>query len=84
MSIEVELWPYDFPASADFQYADQRGVVSGRLLVQDRCVIKIPNPSYHRVYIIWNWNPLHYLNTCTHKIRNNDLTTILFYFFKKS
>ncbi|KAL7617886.1 hypothetical protein Lser_V15G00035 [Lactuca serriola] len=38
MSIEVELWPYDFPASADFQYANQRGVVSGRLLVQDRLI----------------------------------------------
>lgn len=36
MSIEVKKWPYDFPASNDFQFAYQRGTVSGRLLVLDR------------------------------------------------
>ncbi|GER34850.1 rhamnogalacturonate lyase family protein [Striga asiatica] len=35
MLIETESWPYDFPASDDFPFADQRGVVSGRLLVRD-------------------------------------------------
>ncbi|CAA0812539.1 Rhamnogalacturonate lyase family protein [Striga hermonthica] len=35
MLIETQSWPYDFPASADFLPAEQRGVVSGRLLVQD-------------------------------------------------
>ncbi|KAK4571997.1 hypothetical protein RGQ29_030411 [Quercus rubra] len=36
MMIEVESWPYDFPASDDFPTADQRGSVSGRLQIQDR------------------------------------------------
>ncbi|XP_065618665.1 rhamnogalacturonate lyase B [Quercus suber] len=36
MMIEVESWPYDFPASEDFPTADQRGSVSGRLQIQDR------------------------------------------------
>ncbi|XP_059460382.1 probable rhamnogalacturonate lyase B [Corylus avellana] len=35
---EVQSWPYDFPASNDFQSSDQRGNVSGRLLIQDRYV----------------------------------------------
>lgn len=38
MSVEVEHWPYDFPASNDFQSAHQRGAVSGTLLVQDRFI----------------------------------------------
>jgi rhamnogalacturonan endolyase len=33
---EVQSWPYDFPASEDFQSADQRGNVQGRLLIRDR------------------------------------------------
>uniref|UniRef100_A0A2C9VXR4 rhamnogalacturonan endolyase n=1 Tax=Manihot esculenta TaxID=3983 RepID=A0A2C9VXR4_MANES len=36
MEIEVQSWPYCFPASEDFQKSDQRGNVSGRLLVKDR------------------------------------------------
>ncbi|KAF5462025.1 hypothetical protein F2P56_018067 [Juglans regia] len=36
MKIEVESWPYHFPASEDFPSSDQRGCVSGRLLIQDR------------------------------------------------
>ncbi|CDP00941.1 unnamed protein product [Coffea canephora] len=36
MNQEVESWPYGFPASEDFPKADQRGIVSGNLLVQDR------------------------------------------------
>ncbi|KAJ4701494.1 Rhamnogalacturonate lyase family protein [Melia azedarach] len=35
---EVKNWPYKFPASKDFLSSDQRGSVSGRLLVEDRYV----------------------------------------------
>lgn len=38
MNKEVQSWPYDFPASDDFQKASQRGSVCGTLLVRDRCV----------------------------------------------
>ncbi|KAL6572548.1 hypothetical protein OROMI_013506 [Orobanche minor] len=34
--VEVQSWPYSFPASDDFQPADERGNVTGRLLVSDR------------------------------------------------
>ncbi|XP_075089667.1 uncharacterized protein LOC107815910 [Nicotiana tabacum] len=40
MLIETENWPYDFPLSQDFVQADQRGTVSGRLLVSDSYVSK--------------------------------------------
>ncbi|THU47916.1 hypothetical protein C4D60_Mb09t20710 [Musa balbisiana] len=33
---EVESWPYEFPVSEDFQKCDQRGSVTGRLLVRDK------------------------------------------------
>ncbi|CAJ1970533.1 unnamed protein product [Sphenostylis stenocarpa] len=33
---EVQSWPYDFPASEDFQKSSQRGSVCGTLLVRDR------------------------------------------------
>ncbi|KAL1308753.1 hypothetical protein AAHE18_17G129000 [Arachis hypogaea] len=36
MNEEVENWPYDFPASEDFQISSERGSVSGTLLVRDR------------------------------------------------
>uniref|UniRef100_A0A2P2INM9 rhamnogalacturonan endolyase n=2 Tax=Rhizophora mucronata TaxID=61149 RepID=A0A2P2INM9_RHIMU len=36
MMAETESWPYSFPASKDFQKADERGSVCGRLLVRDR------------------------------------------------
>ncbi|KAK3016084.1 hypothetical protein RJ639_005679 [Escallonia herrerae] len=36
MLVEVQSWPYSFPASKDFQLSEQRGNISGRLLVQDR------------------------------------------------
>ncbi|KAK2975653.1 LOW QUALITY PROTEIN: hypothetical protein RJ640_000678 [Escallonia rubra] len=36
MSIETESWPYDFPLSEDYLLDDQRGMVSGRLLVRHR------------------------------------------------
>ncbi|XP_062001223.1 probable rhamnogalacturonate lyase B [Rosa rugosa] len=35
MMIEVQSWPYSFPASEDFPKSDQRGDVSGRLLIRD-------------------------------------------------
>ncbi|KAK1301050.1 hypothetical protein QJS10_CPB13g00285 [Acorus calamus] len=38
MLMEVRSWPYNFPASDDFPKADQRGSVSGRLLVRDRYI----------------------------------------------
>lgn len=38
MMSEVQSWPYNFPASDDFQKSEERGCVSGRLLVQDRYV----------------------------------------------
>ncbi|GKC43493.1 probable rhamnogalacturonate lyase B [Tanacetum coccineum] len=38
MSMEVERWPYEFPASDDFKSSHQRGAISGRLLVQDRFI----------------------------------------------
>lgn len=36
MLVEVQSWPYSFPASEDFLKSDRRGSVSGRLLVRDR------------------------------------------------
>ncbi|PHU20511.1 hypothetical protein BC332_11662 [Capsicum chinense] len=39
MQHEVQSWPYSFPASEDFPSADQRGSVSGKLLVQDKYII---------------------------------------------
>ncbi|KAJ4701496.1 Rhamnogalacturonate lyase family protein [Melia azedarach] len=38
MTYEVQSWPYEFLASKDFPRSDQRGTVTGRLLVQDRYV----------------------------------------------
>ncbi|XP_038882453.1 probable rhamnogalacturonate lyase B [Benincasa hispida] len=36
MRIERSKWPYNFVESGDFPSSDQRGTVSGRLLVRDR------------------------------------------------
>ncbi|XVE95154.1 hypothetical protein REPUB_Repub02eG0072000 [Reevesia pubescens] len=38
MMAEVQSWPYNFPASENFPKSEQRGNVSGRLLVQDRYI----------------------------------------------
>ncbi|XP_028051729.1 uncharacterized protein LOC114256303 [Camellia sinensis] len=38
MLIETQSWPYDFPLSEDFPHADQRGTVSGILLVRDKYI----------------------------------------------
>ncbi|CAN1288794.1 Rhamnogalacturonate lyase [Linum perenne] len=45
MKVEVESWPYNFPASEDFPKADQRGRISGRFLIHDRCVSKTIVPG---------------------------------------
>ncbi|XP_039132469.1 probable rhamnogalacturonate lyase B isoform X2 [Dioscorea cayenensis subsp. rotundata] len=42
MENEVKSWPYKFPASADFEKAQIRGSVSGRLMVQDWGMINVP------------------------------------------
>jgi rhamnogalacturonan endolyase len=39
MLMEVQSWPYNFPESDDFPKWDERGNVSGRLLVKERCVL---------------------------------------------
>ncbi|KAH0695015.1 hypothetical protein KY290_023277 [Solanum tuberosum] len=49
MLIETENWPYEFPLSQDFVGADQRGIVSGRLLVNDSYMSKTlitPNSTF--------------------------------------
>ncbi|THU63923.1 hypothetical protein C4D60_Mb01t20970 [Musa balbisiana] len=38
--VEVEKWPYEFPASEDFHKSEQRGSVSGRLFVLDKHISK--------------------------------------------
>lgn len=38
MLVEVQSWPYSFPASEDFPSTDQRGNVGGQLLVQERFI----------------------------------------------
>ncbi|KAL9229575.1 hypothetical protein vseg_005026 [Gypsophila vaccaria] len=39
---EVQKWPYSFPLSDDFPKANQRGLVTGRLLVKDSSEVAIP------------------------------------------
>jgi hypothetical protein len=36
---EVRKWPYSFPRSTDFTKAEERGALTGRLLLRDRYVI---------------------------------------------
>ncbi|VAI86945.1 unnamed protein product [Triticum turgidum subsp. durum] len=38
--MEKQNWPYDFALSEDFQKTEQRGCISGRLLVRDRYIIE--------------------------------------------
>lgn len=40
MLIETESWPYDFPQSENYPLSNERGTISGRLLVRDRYVSK--------------------------------------------
>ena len=46
MMVEVQNWPYSFPASEDFPKSEQRGNVNGRILVQDRYACKIKYTSF--------------------------------------
>ncbi|OWM67694.1 hypothetical protein CDL15_Pgr019195 [Punica granatum] len=53
MAAEVQSWPYNFPASEDFQPMDSRGFISGRLLVRDSfgtlksgCQVDVANIVY--------------------------------------
>ncbi|XP_076890336.1 uncharacterized protein LOC143541383 [Bidens hawaiensis] len=45
MLVEVEKWPYSFPASKDFQQAQERGGISGRLFVYDRFISDDQTPA---------------------------------------
>ncbi|CAI0464050.1 unnamed protein product [Linum tenue] len=45
MAVEVQSWPYSFPASEDFPKAEQRGRISGRFLVHDWCVSETSIPG---------------------------------------
>ncbi|CAN6475630.1 unnamed protein product [Victoria cruziana] len=38
MMLEEQSWPYEFPASVDFPTSDERGSISGRLMVKDRYI----------------------------------------------
>ncbi|MBA0595638.1 hypothetical protein Gorai_012501, partial [Gossypium raimondii] len=38
MMVEVQSWPYSFPASEDFPKSEQRGNANGRILIQDRYI----------------------------------------------
>ncbi|KAE7995833.1 hypothetical protein FH972_000598 [Carpinus fangiana] len=40
MSLEVDSWPYNFTESSDFPSVDQRGIVSGQLLIRDQYINK--------------------------------------------
>lgn len=60
MLVEVQSWPYSFPASEDFQTADQRGSVTGKLFVSDRYISLCSSPplqhtranTYMRIYLL--------------------------------
>lgn len=48
MGVEVSSWPYGFVGSGDFPTADQRGRVTGQLLVRDRFV-----PHFHAPCLVF-------------------------------
>ncbi|KAI3784216.1 hypothetical protein L1987_43311 [Smallanthus sonchifolius] len=45
MMVEVNSWPYSFPASEDFPKSHERGKVRGRLLVRDRYIHNDDKPG---------------------------------------
>ncbi|KAF3637483.1 putative pentatricopeptide repeat-containing protein, mitochondrial-like [Capsicum annuum] len=45
MNEETNKWPYNFPASPEYLHADQRGSVSGQLLVNDWYINKDAFPA---------------------------------------
>lgn len=60
MTYEVQSWPYEFLASKDFPRSDQRGTVTGRLLVQDRylLVIALIAFSFHFSNLVTNFRKI--------------------------
>ncbi|KAL7617892.1 probable rhamnogalacturonate lyase B [Lactuca sativa] len=42
---EVGKWPYRFPASKDFHQAEERGMISGKLMVYDRFISNEQKPA---------------------------------------
>lgn len=52
MTIEVESWPYNFPASEDYQKSEQRGNLSGRFLVYDRYVRYMQHISGETTFLL--------------------------------
>ncbi|KAG5541921.1 hypothetical protein RHGRI_021672 [Rhododendron griersonianum] len=45
MEVEAQSWPYEFPNSEDFPGSDERGTLTGRLLVYDRYISEQPLPA---------------------------------------
>ncbi|XP_058221954.1 rhamnogalacturonate lyase B-like isoform X2 [Rhododendron vialii] len=45
MEVETQSWPYGFPNSEDFPGSDERGTLTGRLLVYDRYISEQPLPA---------------------------------------
>ncbi|MCD7456963.1 hypothetical protein HAX54_033730 [Datura stramonium] len=45
MNEEITKWPYDFPASTDYLHANERGSVSGQLMVHDWYINKVAFPA---------------------------------------
>ena len=80
MTIEVQSWPYTFPASEDFPTSDQRGNVSGRLLVQDGYVFILNRAalcSYFLHFIFVHRLSVVLLKPCYKYIKNKKILTIL-------
>ncbi|GAA0149778.1 lyase [Lithospermum erythrorhizon] len=42
---EKRKWPYDFPLSPDYSHANQRGALTGHLMIQDRYISKYVFPA---------------------------------------
>ncbi|KAH6837516.1 Rhamnogalacturonate lyase family protein [Perilla frutescens var. hirtella] len=42
---EIRKWPYDFPLSGDFPHANQRGAISGRMLVREMYTGRALSPA---------------------------------------
>lgn len=43
---ETKKWPYEFPLSRDFAHGDERGEISGRLLVHERYMSRAREAAY--------------------------------------
>ncbi|CAI9266407.1 unnamed protein product [Lactuca saligna] len=42
---EIGKWPYSFPASKDYHQAEERGMISGKLMVYDRFISNEQKPA---------------------------------------